>query len=228
MITAQPTIITVYDVIIRLTVAVVLGAVLGVEREYKRRPAGLRTHMLVCLGAAMTTLTSQYLLLNMHYYTDIARLGAQVIAGIGFVGTGTIIVFRGEKIKGLTTAAGLWVSAIMGLATGAGFYLAAMVTAVFVILIESVFSVIERKLLTHSSEISLFVEYSDKESLARMFELCRQREIRVQHVEFTNKNDNEKQSNFAILFLRLNKKITSEEVVEMLSGYSDIAMVKVM
>ena len=227
MMNTHITTITVYDVVIRLSVAVLLGAVLGVEREYKRRPAGLRTHMLVCLGAAMTTLTSQYLLLNMQYYTDIARLGAQVIAGVGFIGTGTIIVFRGQQIKGLTTAAGLWTSAIMGLTVGAGFYIAAIVTAVFVILIESVFSVIERKLLTKSSEISIILEYTDRSVLARVFEICKNRNIRVQHAELTNKN-NKEENYYAVLFLRLNKNITGDEITEILSKDDGIVTVKLM
>ena len=88
--------------------AVVCGGLIGLEREYKRRPAGFRTHILICLGAAMTTLTSQFLYLNLHYYTDMARLGAQVVAGIGFIGAGAIIVTRRRRVKGLTTAAGLW------------------------------------------------------------------------------------------------------------------------
>ena len=71
---------------IRMLLAVVCGGLIGLERTYHRRPAGLRTHMLICLGAAMTTMTSQYLLLNMHFYTDMARIGAQVVAGIGFIG----------------------------------------------------------------------------------------------------------------------------------------------
>ena len=106
------------SVILRMVLAVMCGGFIGVEREHKRRPAGFRTHTLVCLGAAMTTLTSQYLLTS-GWNTDPARLGAQVVAGIGFIGAGTIIVTRRRQVKGLTTAAGLWVSAIIGLAVGA-------------------------------------------------------------------------------------------------------------
>ena len=91
----------------RLVLAVLCGGLIGIEREYKRRPAGFRTHILICLGAAMTTLTSQYMFLTMRLYTDVARLGAQVIAGIGFIGAGTIIVTKRQRVKGLTTAAGL-------------------------------------------------------------------------------------------------------------------------
>ena len=78
--------VTLLSVSARMVLAVLCGGVIGIEREYKRRPAGFRTHILICLGAAMTTLTSQFLYLELHYYTDMARLGAQVVAGVGFIG----------------------------------------------------------------------------------------------------------------------------------------------
>ena len=102
----------------RLVLAVVCGGVIGIEREIKRRPAGFRTHILICMGSAITILTNLYLYQLMHLYTDISRMGAQVIAGISFVGAGTIIVTRRQRVKGLTTAAGLWTAAIIGLACG--------------------------------------------------------------------------------------------------------------
>ena len=95
------------SILIRMLLAVLCGSIIGIEREFKRRPAGFRTHILICMGAAMTTLTSEFLMLEMHYTADIGRLGAQVIAGIGFIGAGTIIVTRHQRVKGLTTAAGL-------------------------------------------------------------------------------------------------------------------------
>ena len=81
--------VTLLSVTVRMLLAVLCGGMIGIERAFKRRPAGLRTHILICLGAAMTTLTSQYLYLNLHYYTDMARLGAQVVAGVGFIGAGS-------------------------------------------------------------------------------------------------------------------------------------------
>ena len=90
--------VTVLSTTLRMLLAVVCGGLIGLEREYKRRPAGFRTHILICLGAAMTTLTSQFLYLNLHYYTDMARLGAQVVAGIGFIGAGAIIVTRRRRV----------------------------------------------------------------------------------------------------------------------------------
>ena len=87
-----------YSIVLRMVLAVICGGVVGIERAYKRRPAGFRTHILVCLGAMITVLTSQYLTLTMHYFTDISRMGAQVVAGIGFIGAGTIIVTRRQRV----------------------------------------------------------------------------------------------------------------------------------
>ena len=113
--------LTMLSVTVRMAIALFCGGAIGLEREFKRRAAGFRTHILICIGAAMTTLTSQYLFFYMHYYTDMSRLGAQVVAGIGFIGAGTIRVTRRQRVKGLTTAAGLWAAALIGLASGAGF-----------------------------------------------------------------------------------------------------------
>ena len=114
--------LTPLSVMFRILVAVLFGGLIGLEREYKRRPAGFRTHILICLGACMTTMTSQFLSFTMGYAVDLSRLGAQVVAGIGFIGAGTIIVTRQQRVKGLTTAAGLWSCAILGLTVGAGFF----------------------------------------------------------------------------------------------------------
>ena len=141
--------VTLASVTTRMLLAVLCGGLIGIERAYKRRPAGFRTHILICLGAAITTLTSQFLYLNLHYYTDMARLGAQVVAGIGFIGAGTIVVTRQHRVKGLTTAAGLWASAIIGLALGGGFYEGALLTTVLVLVAESFLSRLEYRILDH-------------------------------------------------------------------------------
>ena len=119
------------DMTIKLLLAVLLGAMIGYEREMKHRPAGLRTHMLVSLGSALFTMLS----LNAFPGSDPARIAAGILVGIGFIGAGTVLQMK-EKIIGLTTAASLWVTAAIGMAAGAGFYIAAIITAVasFIIL----------------------------------------------------------------------------------------------
>jgi len=120
-------------ILLRLCVAAILGGLVGIERENKKRAAGFRTHILVSLGSALAMITSVYIFNTYKDMTNLdpARLGAQVISGIGFLGAGTIIK-QGDMIKGLTTAASLWGVACIGLAAGIGFYEAAILTGVII------------------------------------------------------------------------------------------------
>lgn len=119
------------EIIIRLVLSVILSGMIGLERQIHRRTAGLRTHILVCLGSSLIMLTSLHIfdIYKNMVPLDPARIAAGVITGIGFLGAGAIIRER-EGVKGLTTAASLWVSAAIGLAVGCGFYSAALVTTV--------------------------------------------------------------------------------------------------
>lgn len=115
-------IVSVTSGIVRILLAAICGAVIGTERGRKHRPAGLRTHMLVCVAAALVMVTNEQLI-QVYGSGAPTRMGAQVISGIGFLGAGTIITDRQSRIRGLTTAAGLWASACVGLAIGSGYYL---------------------------------------------------------------------------------------------------------
>ena len=126
--------LNVLSVGVRLLLAMVFGGTIGFERGVRQRAAGLRTHMLLCVGAASTMLVSQFIYAS-YGVGDPARLSAQVISGIGFLGAGTIIVTRRNQVKGLTTAATLWATACMGLAVGVGFYECALIMYVILIFI---------------------------------------------------------------------------------------------
>lgn len=106
---------------LRLAFSLVAGTLIGLDRSMKRRGAGIKTHVLVCLGSALVMMTGQFIQLNYEGTIDVARMGAQVISGVGFLGVGTIIVTGHDQVKGLTTAAGLWACACIGLAIGIGF-----------------------------------------------------------------------------------------------------------
>ena len=173
------------SVSIRLAFAVICGGLIGIERERKRRPAGFRTHILICLGAAMTTLTSQYLTLELGLYTDMARLGAQVIAGIGFIGAGTIIITKRRQVKGLTTAAGLWANAIVGLCCGAGFVEAALAATVIILLAELVFARLEYLVVSSARTFNLYVEYSQNAALGIIMDEIKKDGIHVIDMEIT-------------------------------------------
>lgn len=123
------------SVIVRILLAALAGGLIGAERGLHGREAGMRTHMLVCMGAALTTLLGVY---NVEVlgvtWADPLRVGAQVISGVGFIGAGTIMFKKGSsQIRGLTTAAGLWATAVIGLAIGIGFYLGALITTAAVL-----------------------------------------------------------------------------------------------
>ncbi|MDR1892594.1 MAG: MgtC/SapB family protein [Oscillospiraceae bacterium] len=116
--------LNVVSVTVRLVLSVLFAGFIGVERQGQHHPAGMRTHILVCVGSTMTMMLGQYMFLT--YGADPSRIGAQVVSGIGFLGVGTIML-NGGHVRGITTAAGLWASACMGLAIGAGFYVGALV-----------------------------------------------------------------------------------------------------
>ena len=197
------------SILVRMVLAVVCGGLVGMERELKRRPAGFRTHILICLGAATTTLTSQFLL-AMGYYTDVARLGAQVIAGIGFIGAGTIIVTRSQRVKGLTTAAGLWVSAIVGLTIGAGYYEAAILTTILILLAEHFFAKLEFFAIAKARDIRIYLEFQGNDCLEQAIRLLRELKVKIIDLDITKSSHRGESS--AILALQMSGNCSAETV----------------
>jgi putative Mg2+ transporter-C (MgtC) family protein len=139
-VTPDLTLETQLDLALRLTVGLVLGAVIGFERELHRQPAGFRTHSLVSLGAALFTVVSGFGFSG--DLVDPTRIAAQIVSGIGFIGAGTILQYRGH-IRGLTTAASLWSVAAIGTAAGAGLYVVAVVGSVLILVVLSILDRVE-------------------------------------------------------------------------------------
>lgn len=218
--------LTMASVTARMCLAVLCGGIIGLERTYRRRPAGFRTHMLICLGASITTLTSQFLLLYLGYYTDMARIGAQVVAGIGFIGAGTIIVTRHQRVKGLTTAAGLWASAIVGLALGGGFYEGGVFATLLILSAELLFSKLEYRMLDNAPEINLYMEYNGRDCLDHVLRLYREHDLKLLDVEITRNSDGEKITSCAIFTLRLNKKCKADWLLNQLHGIRGVVLVQ--
>lgn len=194
------------SVLVRLTLAVVIGGLIGIERGRKRRPAGFRTHMLVCLGAAMTMLISQHVWMQ-GYTTDMSRLGAQVVNGIGFLGAGTILITGRQQIKGLTTAAGLWASACIGLAIGAGFYAGAIFGFLFIWLTITVLSRIESRLIASARNMNIYMEYSDSAVLGQVIDNIKKLNVKIYDVEITKNRAVDGYSTGAIVSLRLPRSL---------------------
>ena len=217
--------VSMVSVCLRMVLSVLCGGAIGVEREFKRRPAGFRTHILICLGAAMTTLTGQYLFLVMGYYTDVARLGAQVIAGVGFIGAGTIIVTKGHRVKGLTTAAGLWTAAIVGLSFGAGFYEGGLFTTGLILLAELAFSRLEYWMLSNTPEVNLYMEYRDKKCLDEVLQMFREQGVKILNMEITRSKGSEHHNACVIFSLRL-KKTTADRLVAQMNRIEGIVIIE--
>jgi len=171
------------SIIFRVFLAIVIGGILGFERERKNRPAGFRTYILVCLGSAMVMMTNQYVY-DVYGLGDPVRMGAQVISGIGFLGAGTIIVTGKNKIKGITTAACLWTAACSGLAIGIGFYELALIGGVVIIFIMSGLHSLDTWTRMHSKYLDLYIEYNDADSTFSEFLVyARENQFEVSNVQ---------------------------------------------
>ena len=216
--------INVLTISVRLVLALICGGIIGLERERKSRPAGFRTHILICIGAAMTTLTSQYII-SQGFNTDVARLGAQVIAGIGFIGAGTIIVTKRKSVKGLTTAAGLWASAIVGLCAGAGFIEGALITTVIIIIAELVLARFEYFVISNSSTTTIFVEYSDTSKLTSIVETVKDNSSYIRDIEIT-KSNSENNTSCAIFSIQMPRRKSHEKLINLISNIEGVVSVE--
>ena len=159
--------INIFSISLRLILALVLGGIIGLERGANRHPAGFRTHILVCVGAALAMMTNQFIV-DHFGASDPARLGAQVITGVGFLGVGTILITGRNRIKGLTTAAGLWASACLGLAIGIGFYSGAIAAAIIIFTSLTLLPRIENYFYRKSKYLDIYLETDSMESFKKI------------------------------------------------------------
>ncbi|MDR2770434.1 MAG: MgtC/SapB family protein [Clostridiales Family XIII bacterium] len=170
----------------RLLLAVVIGGVIGMERGARSQPAGFRTHMLVCVGACLAMLTNEFVYDTISQTTDPTRLGAQVITGVGFLGVGTILVTGRHRIRGLTTAAGLWASACTGLAIGIGYYVGAIAAAALIFTALAFFPAIESKILARSRTLELYVELDSLKSIRILLDYLRGGGVNILDTHFNS------------------------------------------
>ncbi len=222
------------SVLLRLTLAVLCGGMIGINREHKRRPAGFRTYMLVCLGAALTGILSQYLwvMINTQWAevshllnktTDVTRIGAKAIGGVGFLGAGTILVTEQWEVKGLTTAAGLWASACLGLAIGAGFYEGVLVGFFAIFLSIKVLPTIEDMILAHSRNMNLYVELVSIERMQAFIALLHTMEIQIYDMEIDRQRGRRKGDGCGVIFyLHLSRSQSHPKLMTQLSYSPDV------
>lgn len=203
-------------IFIRLSLAMICGGILGMERGKKNRPAGFRTYMLVCVGATLVMLTNQYMC-ELYGTGDPARLGAQVISGIGFLGAGTIIVTGRNRVKGLTTAAGLWADACLGLAIGVGFYSAAIIGGALILLAMSVLHRLDDKMVANARNVDLYMEFQKMSDLGAFMSKIKEFGMKISEIEMTKSNSTEDIGVAVLLTLKLEKKKPHTEIIELLS-----------
>jgi putative Mg2+ transporter-C (MgtC) family protein len=184
------------EVLLRVVLAGILGGAIGSEREIREREAGLRTHMLVAVGSALFTLVSAYGWSDFQFSQrsgityDPTRIAAQIVTGIGFLGAGAIIR-QGLSVRGLTTAASLWVVAAIGIASGAGYYSAALITTILVLVSLWPLRIVAHRFFERirPGELRLEVEVKPNESPAALLDALEKRDVAVRAFEVEDARD---------------------------------------
>lgn len=215
------------DIFIRLLLAVIVGGAIGYEREYKNRPAGFRTHILVCVGATVVSLIQMEMIhdvmgligtnpaLAEAMKIDMGRLGAAVISGIGFLGAGTILQTKGS-VKGLTTAASLWMVACVGLAIGMGYYLIGLVTGLIIVVVLLFLGKIQEKLFHSIGVMKLEVGYKNRvKAIGFLEDYFEKFNIHVLNLEFALEKEDDQR--LCVYSLNLPKSMKPEKVLRDIS-----------
>ena len=214
-----------FSTFVRLALAMVCGGVLGMERGKKNRPAGFRTYMLVCVGATLVMLTNQYIC-DVYGTGDPARLGAQVISGIGFLGAGTIIVTGRNRVKGLTTAAGLWADACVGLAIGIGFYSGAVIGCTLILLVMSVLHRMDDRMTATAKTLDMYMEFQKMSDLGAFMSKIKDYGMKIREIEMTKSNSMDDVGVAVLLTLKLEKKRPHTEIIELLSQVEGVKYIE--
>lgn len=214
------------SIVIRLALAALFGGIIGFERQSARKPAGLRTHMLICIGSALVMLTGQYVYAAVAPEADPTRLGAQVISGIGFLGIGTIIIVGRQYVRGLTTAAGLWASACIGLAIGIGFYTGAIVGGVLIFVVETALRKMDSYILKYSRTINIYIEVDKSSRIHLLQEHISNRYAKIHNIVMTREQPVYGDAIGLIFYLHLREKTDHVKIVTELMELDGVKFVQ--
>ena len=225
--------LTPLSTVVRLVMAMLLGGMIGLERETKNRPAGFRTYMLVCMGAAQAMMLGLYEInMLMTAYpdlglkTDVFRFGAQVVNGIGFLAAGTIIVTGQERVQGMTTAAGLWASACLGLAAGAGFYPCVLFGMLLILLCTRGLDRLEDWGITKSAHMNIQITFHEMRDIVTITSWMKENNIKIEEIEILEKSaEMGAKRSGAIFFVILPKGSRREKLLSALSDLECVRMV---
>ncbi len=208
------------DITLRLLIAMLLGGVIGIEREYRSKEAGFRTHFLVALGSALFCIVSQY---GFGFdLKDSSRVAAQVVSGIGFLGAGTII-FQRNVVRGLTTAAGLWVTAAIGLACGSGMFAAAAIATVLIIVGLEVLILF----IPHIGRtvVELSFSTSSEDNIKTVVNELKRVGIRISSYKLRKQISSQGDKVYRVdLELRVKRHDGQDALIDMVSGYEDVTI----
>lgn len=212
----------------RLLAATAMGAAIGIEREYHAKEAGIRTHLLVALGSCLFMILSAYgfdaFLAKDHTSFDPSRIASQVVTGIGFIGAGTIILQK-QVVRGLTTAAGLWVTAAIGLACGIGMYVIAIVTTVLVLVSLGVINIYLPYFAQKERTITFLIE--DYKVLTDVLESLRKEKITILNYEMHKDADENNGKMLVSIEIRMRKYDNTKGIVSILRNFEKVELVQI-
>lgn len=217
------------ECLLRIAAAAVLGGLIGLEREYRAKDAGMRTHFLVALGSALFMIVSQYgfrdvLAAYEKVNLDPSRIASQVVTGIGFVGAG-LIIFQRSVIRGLTTAAGLWVTAAIGLTCGAGLYaLAAATTALVLLCLEALHTLLRR---FGTRYMTVTLASASKKSILSMTGRINKESIEVFAFNITEQGTGGDKTYIAKVEMKVKRKMYDEWMDGLLKEHNDVELVSI-
>ena len=221
------------SVFLRLALAMFFGGVIGLERDKKRRAAGFRTHMLVCIGAALTMILGEYqydlvqtIWAGTGASVDVSRISAQVVNGVGFLGAGTVVITGRQNVKGLTTAAGLWASAGAGLAIGAGYYECVLMAFLAMLLVVRVLPAIEHSIVERSRYMNIYIEFESPDHIGKIVNQMKSENVRVFEVEMTQVHLDGRSRPGAIFSVLLKQKKTHGKLLASLSEVEGIHFIE--
>ena len=217
-----------WEFILRIFVAALLGGAIGLEREYRAKEAGFRTHFLVALGSALFMIVSAYgfegALGTPEHRWDVSRVASQVVSGIGFIGAGTIILQK-QMVRGLTTAAGLWVTAAIGLACGNGMFIIAAVTTVIVLVSLGLINVYLPYFSQKERHITFLVE--DYGVMTEILEKLRQEKITVLNYEMHKSAEENNGKMLVTLEIRMKRYDNVKGITSILKNFEKVELVQI-
>lgn len=217
--------INMLSILVRVVLALLIGGILGIERGSKNRPAGFRTHMLVCLGATLVMMTNQYVF-QMYQTSDPVRMGAQVVSGIGFLGAGTILVTGRHQIKGITTAAGLWAAACCGLALGIGFYEGAVVGGILVLVVVSTMNSLDGYIRTKSKVLELYIEFDGTKPISSFLIYARENQLDIMDMQLSKNKYAKDMGTSLLATVKSQTKRSHEEIMELIERAEGIQYIE--